>query len=66
KVKLGDKMQVTVGKREDGGLVVEVENDVTLLIDQEHLPENKKFSVSEKIEVEVSGIEVYNIILSAK
>ncbi|MCA4775367.1 30S ribosomal protein S1 [Wolbachia endosymbiont of Mansonella ozzardi] len=66
KVKLGDKMQVTVGKREDGGLVVEVENDVTLLIDQEHLPENKKFSVSEKIEVEVSGIEEYNIILSAK
>ncbi|MGL9732173.1 MAG: 30S ribosomal protein S1 [Wolbachia sp.] len=66
KVKVGDKMQVTVGKREDGGLVVEVENDVTLLIDQEHLPENKKFFMSERIEVEVLGVEVYNIILSAK
>lgn len=66
KVKVGDKMQVTVGKREDGGLVVEVENNVTLLIDQEHLPENKKFSMSERIEVEVLGVEEYNIILSAK
>ncbi|MGL9761009.1 MAG: 30S ribosomal protein S1 [Wolbachia sp.] len=66
KVKVGDKMQVTVGKREDGGLVVEVENDVTLLIDQEHLPENKKFFMSERIEVEVLGVEEYNIILSAK
>ncbi len=66
KVKVGDKMQVTVGKREDGGLVVEVENDVPLLIDQEHLPENKKFSMSERIEVEVLGVEEYNIILSAK
>ncbi|MDG7055175.1 MAG: 30S ribosomal protein S1 [Wolbachia endosymbiont of Menacanthus eurysternus] len=66
KVKVGDKMQVTVGKREDSGLVVEVENDVTLLIDQEHLPENKKFSMSERIEVEVLGVEEYNIILSAK
>ncbi|MGL9681932.1 MAG: 30S ribosomal protein S1 [Wolbachia sp.] len=66
RVKVGDKMQVIVGKREDGGLVVEVENDVTILIDQEHLPENKKFFMSERIEVEVLGIEVYNIILSAK
>ncbi|GFQ87319.1 30S ribosomal protein S1 [Trichonephila clavata] len=41
KVKVGDKIQVIVGKREDNGLVVEVENDVTLLIDQEHLPEIK-------------------------
>ncbi|EEH12258.1 30S ribosomal protein S1, partial [Wolbachia endosymbiont of Muscidifurax uniraptor] len=46
KVKVGDKIQVIVGKREDNGLVVEVENDVTLLIDPEHLPENKKFSIS--------------------
>ncbi|WCR57985.1 30S ribosomal protein S1 [Wolbachia endosymbiont of Ctenocephalides felis wCfeJ] len=66
KVKVGDKMQVIVGKREDNGLVVEVESDVTLLIDQEHLPENKKFSISEEIEVEVLGVEEYNIILSAK
>lgn len=66
KVKVGDKMQATVGKREDGRLVVEVENDVALLIDQEHLPENKKFSISEKIEVEVLGVEEYNIILSAR
>ncbi|QKX03242.1 30S ribosomal protein S1 [Wolbachia endosymbiont of Litomosoides sigmodontis] len=66
KVKVGDKMQVTVGKREDSGLVVEVENDVALLIDQEYLPESKKFSISDKIEVEVLGIEEYNIVLSAK
>ncbi|MFP3035784.1 MAG: 30S ribosomal protein S1 [Wolbachia sp.] len=66
KVKVGDKMQVTVGKREDSGLIVEVENDITLLIDQEHLPENKKFSMSKRIEVEVLGVEEYNIILSAK
>ncbi len=66
KVKVGDKMQVTVGKREDSGLVVEVENDVALLIDQEHLPESKKFSISDKIEVEVLGVEEYNVILSAK
>ncbi|WP_168464154.1 30S ribosomal protein S1 [Wolbachia endosymbiont of Ctenocephalides felis wCfeT] len=66
KVKVGDKMQVTVGKREDSGLVVEAENDITLLIDQEHLPENKRFSIADKIEVEVLGIEDYNIILSAK
>ncbi len=66
KVKVGDKIQVIVDKREDNGLVVEVENDVTLLIDQEHLPENKKFSISEKIEVEVLGVEEYNIALSAK
>ncbi len=59
-------MQAIVSKREDSGLVVKVENDVTLLIDQEHLPENKKFSMSEEIEVEVLGIEAYNIILSAK
>ncbi|QOD37947.1 30S ribosomal protein S1 [Candidatus Wolbachia massiliensis] len=65
-VRVGDKMQVTVGKREESGLVVEVENDVVLLIDQEHLPENKKFSISERIEVEVLGVEKYNIILSAK
>ncbi len=66
KVKVGGKMQAIVSKREDSGLVVKVENDVTLLIDQEHLPENKKFSMSEEIEVEVLGIEAYNIILSAK
>lgn len=66
KVNVGDKMQVIVGKREDNGLIVEVENDVTLLIDQEHLPENRKFSMSEKIEVQVLGIEDYNIILSAQ
>lgn len=66
KVKVGDKIQVIVDKRENNGLVVEVENDVTLLIDQEHLPENKKFSISEKIEVEVLGVEEYNIALSAK
>ncbi|MGL9732490.1 MAG: 30S ribosomal protein S1 [Wolbachia sp.] len=66
KVKVGDKIQVNVGKREDGGLIVEVENDVTLLIDQEHLPENKKFFMSERIEVQVLGVEEYSIILSAK
>ncbi|MFP3031129.1 MAG: S1 RNA-binding domain-containing protein, partial [Wolbachia sp.] len=66
KVKVGDKIQVTVSKREENGLIVEVENNVTLLVDQEHLPENKKFSISEKIQVEVVGVEKYNIILSAK
>ncbi|MDF0607943.1 30S ribosomal protein S1 [Wolbachia endosymbiont of Onchocerca gibsoni] len=66
KVKVGGKMQAIVSKREDSGLVVKVENDVTLLINQEHLPENKKFSMSEEIEVEVLGVEAYNIILSAK
>ncbi len=66
KVKVGGKMRAIVSKREDSGLVVKVENDVTLLIDQEHLPENKKFSMSEEIEVEVLGVEAYNIILSAK
>ncbi|XP_076238638.1 small ribosomal subunit protein bS1-like [Calliopsis andreniformis] len=66
KVKVEDKIQVIVGKRGDNGLVVEVDNDVTLPIDQEHLPENKKFSISEKIEVEVLDVEEYNIVLSAK
>ena len=66
RVKVGDNIQVTVGKREDNGLVVEVENDVTLLIEQEHLPENKKFSTSERIDVHVLAIEDYNIVLSAK
>ncbi|QKX02568.1 30S ribosomal protein S1 [Wolbachia endosymbiont of Dirofilaria (Dirofilaria) immitis] len=66
KVKVGNKMQAIVSKREDSGLVVEVENGLALLIDQKHLPENKKFSISEKIEVEVLDVEVYNIILSAK
>ncbi|WP_253299990.1 30S ribosomal protein S1 [Wolbachia endosymbiont of Chironomus riparius] len=66
KVKVGDKIQVTVNKREDGGLIVDVGNDVTILIEQENLPQNKTFSISEKIEVEVLGIEKYKIILSAK
>lgn len=66
KVNVGDIMQVIAGKREDNGLIVEIENDVTLLIDQEHLPENRKFSMSEKIEVQVLGVEDYNIILSAQ
>ncbi|MDG7055925.1 MAG: 30S ribosomal protein S1 [Wolbachia endosymbiont of Meromenopon meropis] len=66
KVKVGDKMQVLVSKRDDSGLIVEVENDVILLIEQEYLPENRRFSMSERIEVEVLGIEPYNIILSAK
>ncbi|WFW29739.1 MAG: 30S ribosomal protein S1 [Wolbachia endosymbiont of Menacanthus eurysternus] len=66
KLKIGDKRYVTVSKKEDNGLIVEVENNVTLLITQEHLPENKKFSISEKIEAEVLKIEKYNIILSAK
>lgn len=66
KTNVGDKIQVTVSKREDNGLVVEAGNDITLLINQEHLPENKKFSISEEIEAEVLGVEEYNIILSAK
>jgi small subunit ribosomal protein S1 len=66
KVNVGDKIKAIVSKKEDNGLVVEVENSVMLLIGQEHLPENKRFSVSEEIEAEVLGIEQYNIILSAK
>lgn len=66
KVKVGDVIQVTVSKKEDNGLIVEAENDVTLLIEHENLPENKKFSISEKIEAEVLNVEEYKIILSAK
>ncbi|MDD9331220.1 MAG: 30S ribosomal protein S1 [Wolbachia sp.] len=66
KVKVGNKIQVTVSKREDSGLIVEAEDDVTILIGQEYLPENKKFSISEKMEVDVVDIGEYNIVLSAK
>lgn len=66
KVKVGDKMRATVNKKEENNLIVEVDDNVTLLIDQEHLPEGKNFSTSSSIEVEVLDIEKYNIILSAK
>jgi len=66
KVKVGDKIQVTVNKKEDNGIIVEAENDVFMLIEQENLPEGRKFSISEKIEVKVLGTEEYKIILSAK
>ncbi len=65
KVKVGDKMHVTVSKREDIGLIVEAANDVSILIEQENLPENRKFAISEKIDVKVLGVEKYKIILSA-
>jgi small subunit ribosomal protein S1 len=65
KVKVGDKMQVTVSKREDIGLIVEAANDVSILIEQENLPENRKFAISEKIDVKVLGVEKYKIVLSA-
>ncbi|MCV3769742.1 MAG: S1 RNA-binding domain-containing protein, partial [Wolbachia pipientis] len=60
------KMHALISKREDNGLIVEVENGVTLLINQEHLPEDRRFSISEKIEVKVLGVEAYNIVLSAR
>ncbi|MGL9725997.1 MAG: 30S ribosomal protein S1 [Wolbachia sp.] len=66
KVKVGDKLQVIVSKKEENNLIVEVDNNVTLLIDQEHLPEGKNFSTSSRIEVEVLDVEKYNIILSVK
>ncbi|MDN5248236.1 MAG: 30S ribosomal protein S1 [Wolbachia endosymbiont of Tyrophagus putrescentiae] len=66
RVKVGDKIQVTVSKKEDSGLLVDAGNDVAILIGQENLPENRKFSISERIEAEVLGIEGYKIMLSVK
>ncbi|QKX01504.1 30S ribosomal protein S1 [Wolbachia endosymbiont of Cruorifilaria tuberocauda] len=66
KVKIGDRMKAIVSKKEDNGLIVEIENNVALSVSQEHLSENRRFSISEKVEVEVLGIEAYNIILSAE
>ncbi|OEY86775.1 30S ribosomal protein S1 [Wolbachia pipientis] len=65
KVSVGDKMQVTVSKKEDSGLIVEAADDVSILIEQENLPGNRKFAISEKIEVKILGIEKYKIVLSA-
>ncbi len=64
RVKVGDSMHVIVSKREDIGLIVEAANDVSILIEQENLPENRKFVISEKIDVKVLGVEKYKIILS--
>lgn len=66
KVKIGDKMQVTISKREDSGLIVEVGTDISILIEQQNLPEDRKLSISEIVEAEVMGIEEYKIILSIK
>ncbi|MBV0899896.1 MAG: 30S ribosomal protein S1 [Wolbachia endosymbiont of Fragariocoptes setiger] len=66
KVKIGDKMQVTISKREDSGLIVEVGTGIGVLIEQQNLPEDRKLSISEVVEAEVMDIEEYRVILSIK
>ncbi|KJV69069.1 30S ribosomal protein S1 [Candidatus Neoehrlichia procyonis] len=71
KTNLGDKLPVTVSKvLEDMGLLVDVFNNSSssfnVLIEQEYLPEGKKFFPGDKVEAEVLLIETYNMILSLK
>ncbi|KJV65477.1 MULTISPECIES: 30S ribosomal protein S1 [Ehrlichia] len=70
KTNLGDNIPVTVTKVvEDTGILVDVfngSNSFNLLIEQEYLPDNKKFFPGDKLEAEVLLIETYNMILSLK
>ncbi|UWI83244.1 30S ribosomal protein S1 [Wolbachia endosymbiont of Howardula sp.] len=66
KVRMGDRLYVTVTRIEENGIVVEVDDEITLFITQDRIPGNRKFSISEKIEVEVYDMAKYNILLSVK
>ncbi len=65
-VQVGDTLKAIVTKIEENGILVEVAIDVTVLVEWEHLPENKKFHLGEKINVKVTGTGTYSISLSCK
>ena len=70
RINTGDKIPVTVSKvLEDVGVLVDVFDgyeSFNVLVEQEYLPDNKKFFPGDKVEAEVLLIGAYSLVLSLK